>query len=136
MSAAKHASEAELKTILELLVEGKSQREIEAETKLSRPFIAKALRHPDLQSLIKSHARLEVSKRVGKAVEMLFRLVNEGNMEAVKTVFKIVGAMDPEVLNANKNDQSLTIILPGAAPKKEEVAVENQSSGPRPDQEI
>lgn len=105
---------AALEQILELVIDGKSQREIEVETKYSRVFVRKALKHPDIQGMIKRDTRLAVSKRVGEAVEMLFKLVKKENMDAVKTVFKIVGAMDPEAVLANKTDQQLTIILPGA----------------------
>lgn len=113
--------------VLDLLFEGKSQRAIETETKIPRKVLSKLFKNKEIKDLLTARAKLEVSKILPDAVNVLRKLVLEGNMDALKTTFKIVGAMDPEPLSV-KADQSLTIILPGAQspqPKTFEVQDEN-----------
>lgn len=67
-------------------------------------------------AMAKATVRSESAKLVKKAMSVLDQHLEDGNLNAVPLVFKVLGVMEPEA--EKKVDGNITIVLPGAeAPK-------------------
>lgn len=106
--------------ITSLMYKGKSLREVGKELGLSHNFIATVYKRPEVSGAFKRHIQLEIAKRSKELVDALFEQVKEGNVQAIRTGFQVMGSLEHEPTQVTKSDSSITVVLPGAVPAKPE----------------
>jgi hypothetical protein len=77
---------------------------------MTRQYVAEMGEEVTKTALIR--IRQDVSKLAGLAMKALESNLKKNNMEAVKTLLRVVGALDHETQQAQ--DTNLTVIMPGA----------------------
>jgi hypothetical protein len=87
-----------------------------------------------------SVAKALIKKRIGDSVEIACEVLTEHlkeerSLDAVKLVFKVAGALTDEPVQAGTGNQTLQIIMPGAAAEKPAIEVEHGSMDLRPSDE-
>lgn len=106
---------------------GKTNDQIIEETGLSKFVVQKVLRSPESQALIKAVdetfinsqlmlLKTELARLINKAVKVIEKNLDENNLEAVKVLFKGVGA--EAKVESGESNQNITVIMPGVKTEK------------------
>ncbi len=84
------------------------------------------MRHPNFQDLMLKELRYRVGQLYGLAVIALEKQLAEGNMDAVKTVFKTAGLLEPH--EEKRGDAQITVVLPGAHMQAAAIEVKSEQT--------
>jgi len=102
---------------------GRSAMEIAQELNISQSSVLRLLKRDDTKALIKSMEttaiqsaisvlKVELSRLLQKAVQVIERKLDEGDLDAVRVLFKGVGVESQEA--TKDSSQQITVIMPGA----------------------
>jgi hypothetical protein len=109
-----------MRKIVDARISNQNSRDIAASIGVSHTFIQKILRQNDFKEEVISAIRRRLTPFAGEMVDCLMEQVREGNVQAITQGFKILGALEHEPVQ-NKQQQGITVILPGAAPSPKEI---------------
>ncbi len=123
--------------MLEAVFKGTKEQELADKYAIDRKALRQFKNKPEFQESLKRELRLRVSGLYGMAVNALKRALQDGNIEAIKVVFKSSGLLEQ---TETKSDTSLTVIMPSGLPeqriievKTEEVKSEDKRTGNQTD---
>lgn len=111
--------------VCDLASKNMTTKDISQELKISYPIVRKLMKSPEYQGEVKNAIRRKNAFLVGLAMKALEEQLRDGNLDAVKVVFKVAGALEQEQATAAKADSQLVVVMPGAqAPVKQEVVID------------
>jgi coenzyme F420-reducing hydrogenase beta subunit len=121
-----------IQRVADFAAKGNNAMDVSKEMKLSYPLIRKMMRTPMYQEEIRRATIQQLSSLMGLATKVVKQQLEEGNLDAVKIVYKAFNLLDPEPVQAQKQDTGITIVLPqGMNPVHEVINVSNQVSEER-----
>lgn len=120
-----------LTRVADLMLKDLGSREIAKEMNVSHVFICSLYKRQELNLMLRRQVQVAVSRRAGELINALFKQVKEGNVQAIKAGFQIMGALEHEV-QSKPGDTNLTVVLPGSAPQPKTFEAEGESLGSDP----
>lgn len=115
--------------VANLAAQNNNALDISKEMKLSYPFIRKLMRSPEYQGEVKNALKARLSQFVGLTCKVIEDQLREGNLDAAKIILKTYSLLDPEPMQAQKQETGITVIMPsGVFPQKEEKIVSAEVS--------
>ena len=121
-----------IQRVADFAAKGNNAMDVSKEMKLSYPLIRKMMRTPMYQEEIRRATIQQLSSLMGLATKVVKQQLEEGNLDAVKIVYKAFNLLDPEPVQAQKQDTGITIVLPqGMNQLNEVIDVSNQVSEER-----
>lgn len=110
-----------------LVASGATQEAIRQQLGISRGQVAKLINDPSTRQYVSEmgeevtkaaliRIKQDMAKMTGLALKALEANLRKNNMEAVKTLLRVAGALDQE--NSTPHDTTLTVIMPGAKVEK------------------
>ncbi len=133
-------SEDDTRLIAARRARGLTLRELETEFSLTRPVINRVLDTPLAKQVIKdisydivateiAHNRRAVAELLPKAVEVILKQLEEGNLKAAELVIRASGMMAVDQSKETAQQQTIQVILPGSMGDRGVIDVTNIPEG-------
>lgn len=127
-----------IKRMVALTIAGMNYNQMSKQLKLGRNTVSRLCNTPEFEKLLEEkteaeigplivRARVELSKLVSKAIQVVHHHLDNNSLDAVKITFKAIGLENQEQV---QRDAPINIIMPGQSPEPTTIILPTEGDEP------